>query len=394
MMYQTLTSRENVMAHIFNSISRMVYGFGAIAGAGAEIARLGCKRPFIVTDPGIAGLGLLDSLKASLSASGFEFGIFAEAELEPSALSIQRCADAAKAFGADCVIGMGGGSPLDTAKAALVLLTNEGGIEQYFGMNLVKNPCLPAIYIPTAAGTGSEVTSISVLTNPATGAKQGVVSDYMYAKVVLLDPDLTLGLPPHVTAMTGIDAFTHAMESYVGLAATPFTEALCLEAMRLIAGNLRKAYANGANKEARAAMLYAATMAGMGFSQTQNGIIHAVGTSLPATCKLPHGLLMAALAPMGMSFNCIAAPEKYAAVAQILGVLPKGTALETARAGVDAMRELLADVGIAWGLAAHNVPRDCLEGTAERAAAAKRLMDNNPRKATARQILTLLAEHY
>jgi alcohol dehydrogenase len=382
------------MPHVLNNIPRVVYGFGSIAEAGAEMLRLGCKRPFIVTDPGIAALGLTEPLKASLSGAGLEFGIFSEAELEPSALSIQRCADAAKAFGADCVIGMGGGSPLDTAKAALVLLTNEGGIEKYFGMNLVKNPCLPAVYIPTAAGTGSEVTSISVLTNPVTGAKQGVVSDYLYAETVLLDPELTLGLPPHITAMTGIDAFTHAMESYVGTAATPFTEALCLEAMRLIANNLRKAYADGSNREARAAMLYAATLAGMGFSQTQHGIIHAVGTSLPSTCKLPHGLLMAALAPMGMSFNCIAAPEKYAKIAEILGAGARNTPLETARAGIEAMRGLLADVGIAWGLAAHNVPRDCLAGTAERAAAAKRLMDNNPRKAAADRILALLEEHY
>jgi alcohol dehydrogenase class IV len=221
------------------------------------------------------------------------------------------------------------------------------------------------------------------------------VSDYLYARVVLLDPELTFGLPPHVTAMTGIDAFVHAMESFVGLAATPFTDAVNLQAMRLISANLRKAYANGSDKDARAGMLYAATLAGMGFSQTQNGIIHAVGTSLPSSCGLPHGLAMAALAPMGMSFNCIAAPEKYDQVAEILGVAACcGTALDRARKGIDAMRGLLADVGIAPGLKAHGVAREHLEGTAERAAGAKRLIDNNPRKANARQILALLEEHY
>lgn len=382
------------MIYALNNIPKVVYGFGAIAKAGEELTRLKCKRAFIVTDPGIASLGLLDPLKAALSQSGVEFDVFDKAELEPSATSIQNCADAAKAFKADCVIGFGGGSPLDTAKAALVLLTNDGGIENYFGMHMVKNPCLPAMYIPTAAGTGSEVTSISVLTNPATGAKIGVVSDYMYASIVLLDPDLTIGLPPHVTAMTGVDAFVHAMESFVGLAATPFTDAFNAQAMKLIAGNIRKAYANGANKEARAAMLYAATLAGMGFSQTQNGIIHAVGTNLPAACKVPHGLAMAALAPMGMTFNCIAAPEKYAQVAEFLGVEPCGNALDTARAGIDAMYELLADLNIAPGLEPHGVPRDALEGTAERAAGAKRLMDNNPRKANAKQLFALLEEHY
>jgi len=221
-----------------------------------------------------------------------------------------------------------------------------------------------------------------------------VVSEYMYGDVVVLDPDLTVGLPAHVTAMTGMDAFVHAMESFTGLAATPFTDALNLQAMRLVAANLRKAYTNGGNKEARAGMLYAATLAGMGFSQTQNGIIHAVGTNLPASAKVPHGLAMAALAPMGMSFNCIAIPEKYAQIATILGVQCTGDALAVARKGIEAMYGFLADVGIAPGLKAHGVPRDALAGTAERAAGAKRLIDNNPRKADAKQILALLEEHY
>ncbi|MDR2696628.1 MAG: iron-containing alcohol dehydrogenase [Deltaproteobacteria bacterium] len=382
------------MMHSLNSVPRIVYGYGAIARAGEELVRLGGTRVFIVTDPGIAALGILEPLKSSLAEAGLAFEIFAEAELEPSVSSISVCAGAARAFGADCVIGIGGGSPLDTAKAALVLLSNEGGIEKYFGMHMVKNPCLPAMYIPTAAGTGSEVTSISVLSDPHSGAKVGVVSDYMYARVVLLDPDLTIGLPPRITAMTGLDAFVHAMESFVGLAATPFTDAYNLQAMKLVAANLRKAYANGANREARAAMLYAATLAGMAFSQTQNGIIHAVGTNLPAACKVPHGLAMAALAPMGMSFNCIAAPEKYAQVARILGIEPCADALGAARRGIDALRALLDDVGIAPGLKAHGVPYDALEAVAERAAKAKRLMDNNPRKATAQQIFALLREHY
>jgi len=382
------------MIHALNQVPRIVYGFGAISRAGAEILRLGGKRAFIVTDPGIAAIGLLKALEASLSAASVAFEIYDKAELEPSASSIQQCADAAKAFKADCVIGIGGGSPLDTAKAALALLSNEGGIETYFGVNMVPNPCLPAMFIPTAAGTGSEVTSISVLTNPQTGAKQGVVSDYLYARVVLLDPELTCGLPPHITAMTGMDAFVHAMESFAGLAATPFTDAVNLQAMRLVSANLRKAYANGDDKDARAGMLYAATLAGMGFSQTQNGIIHAVGTSLPSSCGLPHGLIMAALAPMGMSYNCIAAPEKYAQVAEILGVTPCGTPLAAARKGIDALRGLLADLGITPGLNALGVGREHLAGTAERAAGAKRLMDNNPRKANAKQILALLEEHY
>ena len=382
------------MISALNTVPRILYGVGAIARAGDEIIRLGGTRVFIVTDPGIAALGLLEPLKSSLAEAGLVFEIFDKAELEPSTSSISACADSARAFRADCVIGIGGGSPLDTAKAALVLLSNEGGIEKYFGVNMVKKPCIPAMYIPTAAGTGSEATSIAVLSDPQSGAKIGVVSDYLYARIVLLDPDLTISLPPHITAMTGLDAFVHAMESFVGLAATPFTDAYNLQAMKLVAANLRKAYANGANKEARAAMLYAATLAGMGFSQTQNGIIHAVGTNLPVACKVPHGLAMAALAPMGMSFNYIATPEKYAQIAQLLGIAPCANDLDAARKGIDAVYALLEDVGIAPGLKAHGVPYDALEATAERASKAKRLMDNNPRKATSEQIFALLKKHY
>jgi len=206
---------------------------------------------------------------------------------------------------------------------------------------------------------------------------------------------LTLSLPPHITAMTGMDAFVHAMESYVGLAATPFTDALNLQAMRLVAGNLRKAYAHGDNREAREAMLYAATLAGMGFSQTQNGIIHAMGMALPLACKIPHGLAMASLAPIGMGFNCIAAPEKYAAITEILLGEPSGmTTLETARISVDLVRELLKDLNIAEGPAAHGVPHESLPEVAAKAAAAKRLMNNNPRQATAKQIQELLETYY
>jgi alcohol dehydrogenase len=382
------------MLHVLNNIPRIVYGFGAIAGAGNELVRIGGTRAFIVTDPGVAAQGLLEPLTSSLAGSGLAFAIFDQAEIEPSTPSIGVCADAAKAFGPDCVIGIGGGSALDTAKAALALFSNGGRIEEYFGMHMLKKPCLPAMYIPTAAGTGSEVTSISVLSNPQLGAKAGVVSDYLYARVVLLDPDLTLSLPPHITAMTGLDAFVHAMESFVGPAATPFTDAMNLQAMTLIAANLRKAYANGANKEARAAMLYAATLAGAAFSQTQCGMIHAVGTNLPLACKVPHGLAMASLAPVCMKFNYIAVPERYAQIARILGINACSDTLEAARRGIDALCALLDDVGIAPGLKARGVPYDALEATAERAAKAKRLMDNNPRKATAQQIFALLKEDY
>lgn len=384
------------MFFVHNSIARIVHGLGSIQEAANEVKKLGGTRAFIVTDPGLAKLGVQKPLEEALAAGGVEFKLYAEAELEPSMDSIQHCTDEAKAFKAEVIIGFGGGSALDTTKAASVLLSNEGPIDKYFGMNLVPKPCLPSILIPTTSGTGSEMTSISVLADTKNGGKKGVVSDYMFANTVILDPELTVGLPPRVTAMTGVDAFVHAMESFCGIAATPMTDALNLQAMKLIAANIRQAYANGGNREARAAMLYASALAGLGFGNTQNGIIHAIGTTLPTEYHQPHGLMMSAVAPMGIAYNYIANPAKYAVVDDILRgeECGCGNMLERAKDCEAAFLDLLEDLDIEPGLEPYGFKREELPASAERAAAAKRLIDNNPRKANKDQILALMQKYY
>lgn len=380
----------------FNAVNKVIHGTGAIANAGEEVQLLGGKRAMIVTDPGLSALGLQKSLEVSLTETGIDYVLYDKAELEPNATSIQDCADIAKSFEADVIIGFGGGSALDTAKAAAVLATHEGPIDKYFGVDMIPGPCVPIIAVPTTAGTGSEMTSISVLTNNETGAKLGIVSSYIYAKSVILDPALTTGLPPRVTSTTGVDAFVHAMESFVGQAATPFTDALNLQAMKIIAKNIRKAYANGNNLEAREAMLYGSSLAGMGFGNTQNGIIHAVGTSVPAKYKLPHGLLMAAVAPMGIAYNQMANPEKYAIVYDILTGSSNDelTMEERAMYCAEAFLSMLEDLDIEPGLAPYGVVEEDLPGIATKAAAAKRLIDNNPRQGNEKQILEMLKKHF
>lgn len=375
------------------TVKRIVHGFGSIAKASDEVKKLGGTRVLIVTDPGLAKIGVQKPVEESLDAAGIPWKLYAGAELEPSAESIQRCAEEAAAFKADVLIGVGGGSALDTTKATAVLLGNDGPIEKYFGMDLVPNPSLPAILVPTTAGTGSEMTNIAVLADTVNGGKQGVVSEYMYADTVILDPEMTMGLPPRVTAMTGVDAFVHAMESYCGLAATPFTDALNIQAMKLIAGNLRRAYANGSNREARKAMLYGSALAGMGFVNTQNGIIHAIGTTLPLSCHIPHGLAMAICAPFCVGFNHIAAPERYALVSDILRGEDRSRSMSVDARAADAegaFRQWLADLDIQTGLSHYGVTRGDLPGCADRAFAAKRLLNNNPRRAGRDQILALL----
>ncbi len=381
------------MFNTYNSVSKIVYGAGVVSQVGELVKQAGASRAIIVTDPTLAKLGLNKPVEAGLDAANVAHCLFTEAELEPSTASIEKIAKQAKEFEADIVIGLGGGSALDSAKAACVLLTNEGPIDKYFGVNKVPNPCAPAFYIPTTAGTGSEVTSISVLAD-SNGVKIGVVSDYMYAKAVILDPELTIGMPPHITSTTGIDAFVHAMESFVGKAATPFTDALNLQAMKLIARSIRKAYVNGGDIQARTDMLYASCLAGMGFSNTQNGIIHAVGTAVPRSYNLSHGVLMSCLSPMCMEYNVMANPEKYAQIAEILGGEYHPDVLIMARQAPMLMSELLADLDIEEGLAPYGVKESDLEGIATRAVAAARLMGNNPRPATVAQLTKFLKENH
>ena len=389
-------AEDTTMAFVHYTVKKIVHGLGAIKEAANEVKNLKGSKAFIVTDPGLAKIGVQKPLEEALTAGGIEWKLYAEAQLEPSMDSIQHCTDEAKAFGADVIIGFGGGSALDTTKAASVLLSNEGPIDKYFGINLVPNPSLPCILIPTTSGTGSEMTNISVLADTKNGGK-GVVSEYMYADTVILDAELTFGLPPRVTAMTGVDAFVHAMESFCGIAATPITDALNLQAMKLVGANIRQAYANGKNAAARDAMMYASALAGMGFGNTQNGIIHAIGTTLPVECHIPHGLAMSFCAPFSVGFNYIANPEKYAIVADILrGDDRSGcmSVMDRAADVEDAFRDLLNDLDIATGLSNYGVKREDLPACADRAFAAKRLLNNNPRAASRDQILALLEANF
>ncbi len=380
----------------FNLVKKILHGPGSIASIGEAVKRVGGSRVVIVTDKGLAGIGLHQPLCDSLRDEAIEYLVYDAAELEPNSRSIKHCVENILEFEADALIGFGGGSALDTTKAAAVLASNKGAIEDYFGLDKVTKPCLPMILVPTTAGTGSEMTSISVLTDDATGAKLGIVSDYLYADIVILDPELTLSLPPKVTAMTGVDAFVHAMESFVGNRATVFTDALNLQAMKMISANIREAYQNGFNLEAREKMLYGSALAGLGFGNTQNGIIHAIGTSVPSELKQPHGILMAAIAPMGIEFNYTARPDKYAVIGDILkGQDSSGKpVIERAEDCIDAFRALLVDLQIPAGLRPYGVkPRD-LPGIAERASQARRLMDNNPRSANSSELLDLLEAQY
>lgn len=383
------------MIHSFQSVGKIVYGIGASSCIGREAKRNGASRVLVVTARSAMTNGALLPIVDSLESHGIMVETWCPGPGEPSPSVVADCAAAAGRMGAELIVGLGGGSVLDTVKAAALLAVNGGPIEKYFGVDRVPASCLPMILAPTTAGTGSEMTCISVVADPASNSKKGIVSDHLFARVVVLDPELTASAPPKVTALAGLDAFVHGMESYVNLASTPFTACHTLSAMAMIARNIRRACADGHDLAAREQMLYAAAQAGLGFSNTQNGVIHAIAMAVPASYQLPHGLLVAAVAPMGMVFNCPAAPEKYARIAQILGCEAGAASLaEQALSAVTGFKRLLADLDIMPGLAAHGVRREDIRGIAERAAATRRLMDGNPAKGGAEDLERLIEGHF
>lgn len=379
----------------FNTVRRIVSGCRCLESVGDEIKRLAGAKVLVVTDPGIKAAGLLDRMTKVLEGAGIPHHFFAEVEPEPSIEVVAASLAAARAFGPDVIIGLGGGSSLDISKITSVMLTNAGPIEKYFGMELIPNPGIPLILIPTTAGTGSEMTSICVLSDTQNKVKKGIVSENMFARVVLLDPLLTIGLPPHVTAITGMDALVHAIESYTGIRATVFTDTLNLQAIRMVAANLRKAYVNGDNREARENMLYASGLAGMAFSNTQNGLDHALALAIGGKFHLPHGLLTAFILPWVMEYNLPADPQKFIRIARAFGEHTDGCPeIEAARLSVKAVKNLLDDLDISYRLSQYNIPREEIPGLAKTAIGAVRLISNNPRKATEKDVIKLLQANY
>jgi alcohol dehydrogenase class IV len=295
---------------VFSSVPRIISGPGAIDALGDEVNKMGCRRALIVCDRELRSLGLVNPLVDSLHKASINHTVFSGVEADPSLDILERSRETTDAFSADMIIGLGGGSALDTAKLISIMLTNEGPADAYYGIDNIPKPGLPMILVPTTAGTGSEVTNISVMEDPKVGLKKAMISDHLYARVALLDPILTIGLPPRLTATTGMDALVHAIESFVGIRASVFSDTLNLKAITMIAGNLRQAYANGQNTRAREAMLNASCLAGMAFCNTQNGLDHAMALAIGSKYHLPHGLATAFILPMVMEFNCIANPQE------------------------------------------------------------------------------------
>jgi alcohol dehydrogenase class IV len=338
------------------------FGRGYVNKLSEHVTKLGGTKVLIVGDPGVLHAGIVQRLEAPLVSAGIPYTTFTEVGMEATIESVDNGTALAKERGCDLVVGVGGGSALDTAKAIGLMLKNPGNIRDYIGIDLVPGPGAPVIAIPTTAGTGSELTRFSVLSDKTAQAKLSVGSMFNCPALALCDPELTITLPPHLTASTGMDALTHALESYVNKATQPISEALSIQAMTLIAKSLRLAVVQGENIEARHDMLLASSIAAMAFNTTRLGLAHALAMPLGAYFKIPHGVVNAILLPEVMKFNIIGNQQKFAEIARIFGENTEGlTVREAAERSVAAIRQLNKDIGITQNLTDYGVKEEHLD---------------------------------
>lgn len=364
----------------FQTPRSTLVGSGSSARLGELARQLHCQTIFLVTDKGVEQAGLLKPALASLADAGVAVTVYSNVQADPPAAIVMAAVDAAVSAKADGVIGLGGGSSLDVAKLVALLAPGHETLEQVYGVGAAKGPRLPLILVPTTAGTGSEVTAISIVTT-GEGQKKGVVTPVIIPDWAVLDADLTLGLPPHVTAATGVDAMVHAIEAFTSKRLkNPLSDVLAREALALLGANIHEACRNGSNRVARENMLLGAMLAGMAFANSPVAAVHALAYPIGARFHVPHGLSNSLVLPAVLRFNAEAAPELYAQLADIVVPGVRGTTSEKTTALVRHLAALPAELGLPTRLADVGIVEADLPSLAEDAMLQTRLLVNNPRE--------------
>jgi alcohol dehydrogenase len=365
----------------FQTTPRLVMAAGALDSIAAEVARLGGKKVLVVTDPGLVKSGIVERLENILAGAKLKFSRFDQVPPDPPYEVASQAAEVALAENAQVIIGIGGGSALDIAKVASVLASNKQPVADMFGIDRIAKPGLKTILVPTTAGTGSEATPIAILSDHHEKLKKGIVSPHLFPAAAVLDPELTLGLPQAVTAATGMDALIHAVEAFTSRNATNMTDMLALEAMELCFHNLRTAYADGGNLEARSAMMEGSLLAGMAFANAGVTAVHAFAYPIGAEYHIPHGVANSIMLAAVMEFNLLGNLPKFAAMAEVFGEDVDGMSRRDAAAvAVDAMRSLADDLGVPTSLSQFGVKEADIPGLAQGVMKVTRLLANNPRQ--------------
>lgn len=366
-------------------------GAGCLSEAVVNIKASGFKSALIVTDEVLNKIGIVGKVETMLADAGVSAVVYDQTKPNPTITNVNEGLALLKQANCDCVISLGGGSPHDCAKGIALLAANGGEIKDYEGVDQSEKPQLPLIAINTTAGTASEMTRFCIITDEARYIKMAIVDKNVTPLLSVNDPELMLAKPASLTAATGMDALTHAIEAYVSTAATPVTDAVAIKAIEMIQANLRTAVANGSDLSARDNMAYAQFMAGMAFNNASLGYVHAIAHQLGGFYDLPHGVCNAILLPHVQQYNAQVVPERLADVAKAMGVdIAELSAEQVAEAGLEAIRQLSKDVNIPAGLEGLGVKADDFKVLAENA-----LNDacgfTNPKQASHSEIVEILA---
>ena len=379
----------------FKTARMILVGNGAIEKIPEEVEKLSTKKPLIVTDKGIVTSGIVGKLTEVLEGSGIKVDILDDVEAEPSTEFVSKCVRKVMDKGYDLIIGLGGGSCMDVAKIISVMLTNGGSIYDYIGVEKIPKAGLPTILIPTTSGTGSEVTPNAIVTNKKEQLKQGIVSHYLLPHLAVVDPSLTISLPAKLTAYTGMDALTHSIESYVSANASPLSDIVALESIRLISRSLRNAVNNGGDIKARYDMSLGSLLGGIALSNAGTGGVHALAYPLGGRFGIPHGLANALMLRYVIKFNIPGNPVKFARIAREMGEDVEGlSAEEAAKKAQEAVSKISDDVGIPKRLRDVGIPKEALAKLAESASKVSRLLANNPRQMRVEDIREIYEEAF
>ncbi len=370
-------------AFSFTGARKIVFGCGAFSGLVGQVRDLRAKKPFVAVDGNLAKLGMRDKIAEMFDREGMKAVLYDKVLPEPPLEQADEGARLALKGKCDIVIGIGGGSAMDVAKAVAAVAAHGAQAKDFLGLNKVPGPGLPTIMVPTTAGTGSEVTFTAVFVRHDLQKKEGMNSVFMYPDLALLDPELTLSLPPQPTAASGMDALCHAIESYTSVIASPASEMFSLEAIGLIAENLRTCVHNGKDLEAREAQMLGSLYAGIGLANAGVGAAHSLSYPLGGKYGISHGVANTLMLPRIMEFNLPGALEKFALVAEAMGENTEGLSVrDAAMLAVEAVDVLIEDCGIATGLEELGIPEEDFPEMARVAMTVARPLENNPRKVT------------
>lgn len=367
-------------------------GSGTINEVGPKMKALGGKKVLIVTDAMLAKMGMGEQVKGILEAAGLEAVIFDGAEPNPTDKNVESGLEVWNSEKCDSIVSLGGGSSHDCAKGIGLVASNGGRIQDFEGVDVSQNDFVPYVAVNTTAGTASEMTRFCIITDSSRKVKMAIIDWRVTAKVSINDPDMMMGMPPSLTAATGMDALTHAVEAYVSTIANPLTDSAALMAMKLIAEYLPKAVGNGGDKDAREKMAYAQFLAGMAFNNASLGYVHAMAHQLGGFYNLPHGVCNAILLPVVSQYNLLSKAERFKDIAVAMGEKVDG--LSTVAAGqvaIDAIKRLAVSVNIPTGLAQLGVKEEDFEVMATNAKL-DACQFTNPRLATLQQVKDLFKQ--